>query len=416
MAEILKPEVLAMDKQIEKYGELILNYVTENYTKVFREASGIMHYKYIVPGSVYESLWDWDSWTTNIALREVASSDDIGEYEKGCVLNFLDYVDEHGRIPILIAPTFASPGYNEKMDMNVHKPCLAQHALFVCEQNSDFSWLKEKFPLLERFVSFYYNHCRHESGLFFWLNDVAIGIDNDPCVFYRPEKSSATIYLNTLMYKEVLSLAEIARQLGFTQKADEYQQKADELKQIIRNNLWDERNGFFYSADLNLRPINNKENMHQGCPRNYSFLLQKIDVWSGFMAMWANIATPEQAERMVRENYLNEKTFYANYGVRSLSKAEKMYRVVQSGNPSCWTGPIWGIANYMTFIGLLNYGYKKEAKELAEKTIILFGRDIEKHGKMHEYYHPDTGEGVHNLGFQSWNLLAVNMYNYLRNN
>jgi len=402
-----------MDEQIKKYGEFIVEYVKENYKKVFREAAGIMPYKYIVPGSVYESLWDWDSWTTNIALREVATSEDIGEYEKGCVLNFLERVDEKGRIPILITPQGANPVYNQNVDMNVHKPCLAQHALFVGEKNGDFEWLREKFSRLERFIDFYYTYCRHESGLFFWLNDVAIGIDNDPCVFYRPEKSSATIYLNCLMNKEVESVSKIAEHLGLEEKAAKYAEMAGELKSCIRENLWDERNGFFYSADLNLRPITD-EKMHKGCPRNYSFLLQKIDVWSGFMAMWANIATPKQAERMVKENYLNEKTFYSAGGVRSLSKAEKMYRVIVSGNPSCWTGPIWGIANYMTFVGLLNYGYEKEAKELAEKTVLMFGRDIEKYGKMHEYYDPDTCEGVHNIGFQSWNLLAINMYRYLQ--
>ena len=146
-----------MDNQIKKYGELILNYVQENYKKVFREPAGIMKYKYIVPGSVYESLWDWDSWTTNIALREVASSKDIGEYEKGCVLNFLDKIDEMGRIPILITPDWASPCYNENIDTNVHKPCLAQHALYVCEQNGDYEWLREKFSLLAKIVDFYYN-------------------------------------------------------------------------------------------------------------------------------------------------------------------------------------------------------------------------------------------------------------------
>lgn len=404
-----------MDKQIKIYGELILNYTKENYTKVFREPNGIMKHKYIVPGSIYESLWDWDSWATNMALREVAKSEDICEYEKGCILNFLDNVDEFGRIPILITPKFISPVYeSNEINMNVHKPCLVQHALFISQKNGDFSWLKDKFMLLERFVNFYYNHCRHESGLFFWLNDVAIGIDNDPCVFYRPDKSCASIYLNCLMYKEVLALSEIANNLGLNEKFSSYANKASQLKDIICENLWDERNGFFYSADLNLKPINTNEKMHSGCPRNYSFLLQKIDVWSGFMAMWANVATKEQAERMVKENYLNEKTFYSNFGVRSLSKSEKMYRVIKSGNPSCWTGPIWGIANYLTFIGLLNYGYEKEAIDLATKTITLYGQDIEKYGKMHEYHDPDTGEGVHNLGFQSWNLLAVNMYKYLQ--
>ncbi len=297
--------------------------------------------------------------------------------------------------------------------MNVHKPCLAQHALFICEQNGDYEWIREKFNLLARFVDFYYIHCRHESGLYFWLNDVAIGIDNDPCVFYRPDRSSATIYLNCLMQKGISSISKIAKILGLNEDEKKYAKRAEELKECIIEGLRDERNGFFYSADLNLTPLNQNEEMHKGCPRNYSFLLQKIDVWSGFMAMWANIATKEQAERMVKENYLNEKTFYSNGGVRSLSKVEKMYRVVKSGNPSCWTGPIWDIANYMTFIGLINYGYEKEAKELAEKTVLTFGKDIEKYGKMHENYDPDTCEGVHNLGFQSWNLLAVNMYNYL---
>ena len=32
---------------------------------------------------------------------------------------------------------------------------------------------------------------------------------------------------------------------------------------------------------------------------------------------------------------------------------------------------------------------------------------------MHEYYDPDTGVGVHNQGFQSWNLLVNNMLAYL---
>ena len=144
-----------MDAQIKKYGELILEYTKENYKKVFREPSGVMKYKYIVPGSVYESLWDWDSWTTNIALREVASNEEIGEYEKGCVLNFLDNIDSLGRAPILINPQGASPGYGEKINMNVHKPCLAQHALFISEQNGDFEWLREKFETLQSFVDFY---------------------------------------------------------------------------------------------------------------------------------------------------------------------------------------------------------------------------------------------------------------------
>ena len=127
------------------------------------------------------------------------------------------------------------------------------------------------------------------------------------------------------------------------------------------------------------------------------------------MAMWAGIATKEQAERMVKENLLKPELFNGNYGIRTLAKTEKMYCNVKSGNPSCWLGPVWGISNYMCYRGLMNYGYLEEAKELAQKTITLFGQDLEKCGELHEYYHPDTGEGINNPGFQNWNLLVNNM-------
>ena len=143
-------------------------------------------------------------------------------------------------------------------------------------------------------------------------------------------------------------------------------------------------------------------------------MLNTALAWSGFMAMWAGIATPEQAERMVKENLLDEKAFWAPYGVRTLSKYEKMYSIKKTGNPSCWLGPIWGISNYMVFDGLVKYGFIDEAKELAEKTLKLFGDDIAKSGELHEYYDPESGEPVNNPGFQNWNLFAIRMGQWLK--
>lgn len=264
------------------------------------------------------------------------------------------------------------------------------------------------------FVDFYRTQCRHEeTGLYYWLDDGAVGVDDDPCVFYRPEKSSAAIYLNCLMYKELLATAQILEMLGMDSKV--YAQEAEHLKKAMQDLMWDERNGSFYSVDLNLLPILPKEEkwLHSGSPRHYHCLVQKIDTWSNFMALWAQIATPEQAERVVKENLLREDLFWAPYSVRTLSKKEKMYRVIKSGNPSCWQGPVWGICNYLCFRGLQKYGYIDEAKELAMKTISLFGRDVLENGDLHEYYDPETGEGVNNLGFQNWNLLVNNMIAWL---
>ena len=193
------------------------------------------------------------------------------------------------------------------------------------------------------------------------------------------------------------------------------------MKNAVRTWCWDPKDGFYYSVDLNLRPVTLEPEiifghsmiLHEGAPRDYPCLIQRIGVWSGFMAMWAGIATPEQAERMVRENLLDERTFNAPFGVRTLSRQEKMYSMAATHNPSNWCGPVWGISNYMVFRGLVRYGYDKEAKELAEKTVRLFGSDLEKEGALHEYYNPDTGEPTINKGFQNWNYLVLNMMDWL---
>ncbi len=410
-----------MNPSIEKYGKLICEYAKNNYKLCLRAPDGYLRHPFLVPGSTYtNSLWDWDSWLTNIALRKIPGEESMTDYEKGCILNFLDHTDGDGRMPIYIMPNYCRAGKvspdGEEL-YNIHKPCLAQHALFVTEQNGgDAEWLREHFPTMERFIGWYERTSKHESGLFVWISDNAIGVDNDPCTFYRPQKSSASIYLNCLMYVELLALSRLSAMLDMTEKQAQYTQKAAELKDAIQTHCWDERDGCFYSVDTLLVPIDPTSNRHAGCPRHWSTLIQRIDTWSNLLPLWAGIATPEQAERMVREHYKNERTFFAPYGVRTLGKTEKMYAIIKSGNPSCWLGPIWGISNYMVFEGLVKYGYLEEATDLAEKTLTMFGRDIEACGEMHEYYDPETGVGVNNPGFQNWNLLAINMYEWLKQN
>ena len=131
------------------------------------------------------------------------------------------------------------------------------------------------------------------------------------------------------------------------------------------------------------------------------------------MALWAGIATEEQAREIVERQYHDTINFNCAAGIRTLSPLEKMYNVEASGNPSSWQGPVWIVANYLTFRGLVRYGFDNEARELAEKTILLLGRDYERFGALHEYYLPDNGEPVLNKGFQNWNLLVLNMAAWL---
>lgn len=390
----------------------VKEYAEKNFKLMFREPAGQLNHKFIVPGSTYSNcLWDWDSWLTDIALHQFVN-EDIFDYEKGCILNFLDHMDEDGRIYITITPVDYLP-FELSKETNHHKPCLAQHAAFVVKSNGDDAeWLKPHFDKLLKFVDSYIKFNRHEpTGLYFWADDCAIGVDNDPSTFYRPHNSSGSILLNCFMYKELEAVCYIGNLLGVD--IENYENEKEHLKEAIREHCYDEKDGMYYSVDLNLLPVDPNAYLHKGAPRHWDCLIQRLGCWSGFLAMWAGIATPEQAERMVKENLLDEKGFWAPYGVRTLSKYEKMYVIKKSGNPSCWLGPIWGISNYLVFKGLVKYGFDAEATELAEKTLKLLEKDIAECGDLHEYYDPESGDPIVNKGFQNWNLLSINMLAWL---
>ena len=391
---------------------VILNYALQNYPKMFREGTGGLKYKFIVPGSVYNNtLWDWDSWLTNIALSQFVN-EDIKEYEMGCILNSLNVMDSKGRVPVYQGPILSQEDYEKWGETNIHKPCLVQHAAFIVKKYNDVLWLQPYFPQLCKFIEYYNERCRHEpTGLFFWICDAAIGVDNDPSTYYRPYRSSGSILLNCFMYKELLALCYIGDLLG--EDVSKYKKQAEDLCQAIRTHCYDEKDGMYYSVDFNLLPVNPEQKMHSGAPRHWDCLIQRIGCWSGFLALWSGIATPEQAERMVKENLLDVNAFWAPFGVRSLSKYEKMYCIKATGNPSCWLGPIWGISNYMVFKGLVKYGFLDEAKELGEKTVKLFENDILARGELHEYYDPESGAPIMNPGFQNWNLLSLNIKAWL---
>jgi len=424
-------------ENIEKYKSICRKYIYKDMKGMYREPGGALKYPFLAPGSsqYLDMLWDWDSWLSNVALRQILLENGTDKdrayatkYEQGCVLNSLSYGGMDGWIPIWIERN--SPSREEILKTrnpwksNMHKPTLAQHAAFIVRNNGgDAEWLREDFYTLQAFVDKYWNfHRNMATGLLYWETDEAIGVDNDPSTFYRPHESSGSILLNSLMYKELLAMSYLSECLNLTDISKKYDSEAKTLLGNVREHCWDKRDGFYYSVDLNLLPVVKPDikglnpgdlYLHVGQPRNYDCLIQRLSVWSGFMAMWSGIATPEQAKEIVARQFHDTASFNAPAGIRSLSPLEKMYDVRASGNPSSWQGPVWINVNYFVFRGLINYGFNEEAKELAEKTILLLGRDYERFGALHEYYLPDNGEPVLNKGFQNWNLLVLNMAAWL---
>ncbi|MDN3496853.1 trehalase family glycosidase [Planococcus sp. APC 4015] len=405
---------------------LLVDHVHTHTEQMTREPSGILAHPYTVPSapdSPYysDALWDWDSWFISVVMGQVELDTDqpgrFGSFEEGTIRNFLDHTDEDGVMPILLKPggplLHGDPSRAAGFSQNMHKPVIAQQAALLAGRRGSAEWLRDDIPILERFLERYLeSHVDAATGLAYWQTDFAIGVDNDPSVYYRPDRSTASIYLNSLLYREMLALGSLLEDLDRLPDAHRWRGRAQDLADAITTHLWDERDGTFYSADLALRDIDPDDWLHRGAPRTWSSVLLRVDNWSSFLPLWAGFATQEQAERM-RERYLERRTFRANFGVRTLSRLEKQYNLRASNNPSNWLGPVWGISNYLVFRGLLKYGFIDDARELAEETVRLFGQDLERTGGLHEYYNPDTGEPIMTRGFQNWNFLVLTMIAWL---
>lgn len=415
-----------MKEQSMLYRGKIEEYIKEKSPRVFKNAGGRFPFPFIDPGSIYDgNLWDWDTFWTVYALMGFSKTDSAGEgfdkkltdYAMGNVKNFLAFQLDDGYIPMMVSHNIQGDNeesylirkHKEGAVLNMHKPFLCQQTVIISGYAGSFDWISEDIAKLEKYFECYNRYYYNENcGLYVWADDVMIGMDNDPASFGRPRFSTANMFLNGFMVMELRAMSEILTACGHDERAKHYALCADNLTLAIQSECYDPRDRFFYSADVDIK-TRSYDWFHKGLGVFWKTLPIKIRTWTGFIPLYAGIATKEQAADIVRLHISDTGTFAGDFGIRALSRDEKMYNLEATNNPSNWLGPIWLVVNYVVFRGLLNYGYKKEANELCEKTLRLLGEDLQQSGEMHEYYSPETGKPVMSPGFLNWNMLALNM-------
>lgn len=407
----------------------IEKYVLSHFKDILKPPVNNLKYPFIVPGTGYMTeLWGWDAYWEALSLerafglfgeeemeRAGVSRKTAGEHIRGSVLDFLDAQEDDGFIPIMASAGGLFEGFFQAehakgTPLNQHLPFLCQFALLAGGFVGEYGWFD-----VEKLVKYmrYYEEKQYDgkSGLFFWQDDIMIGIDNNPTVFYRPQRSGADIFLNCFVYLEYVALAEILKKAG-DKRAAEAAEKAEKLKTAINAEAWDERDGIYYSQDINFcktERVVKGVALHSGLAPHWKTMPLKIRFWGCFLPMYAGICSDERAERMCAHLTEND-DFLTEYGVRTLAKNEKMYSLVKSaGNPSNWLGAIWVIANYCVYKGLSRYGKTELAEKLKGATLKLLDKNLKERGDFFESYDPDTGEPFMHPGFLSHNLPVVDM-------
>ena len=344
-------------------------------------ARGILPFKgsstKLLTGYSYGEFYDWDLYFENIYLSYYGVSD----YTFNNLKAFLDRQKPDG---------FVSRSLVMKRDLQDFKPFLAQIALLGSRQRHDFAWLKGNYyERLVRYIYRWFGYDGDHNGLPVWNSADHSGMDNQDSRAGRMNSFSVEgVDLACYLLRELQAMAIIADELGREDDATSFREQAAGLAKTINEVFWDEKDAFYYDR-------NEKTGERV-----------RVKSVAGFTPLWARVASPAQANRLIKEHLLNPKEFWLNYPVSSYARTESDYYQGSLHGECNWRGSTWIPTNYMIFHGLLHYGYRDAARQLAERTYHMV---LDVNPVTREYYNAETGAGEGLERFWGWSSLGCVM-------
>lgn len=343
-------------------------------------------YPYIVPSPAgrWNEMYYWDTFFTCKGLLLTGRSNVV----KNCTDNMLYLVDKFGFMPNGNRTYYLSQS---------QPPFLSMMVMDVFRIYKDKAWLRKAYETLEAEYNFwmtkritplglnqfsvniknagdvdkhYESICRrinykvpmedHKEFTRNFLADCESGWDFTPRVVTE-QKNSIYVDLNSNLYvyeKNFAYYSEIL-QNGDT---DKWNKAAEQRKLLMYKYLWDG------SAFMDYNFVDNRHS--------------RIFSAASFYPLWAGVADEEQAKLTV--SMLDKLEF--EYGICACCKNETQGEYQ-------WDYPMgWAPLHYIVIRALDNYGYKDDAKRIAQKYSAAIEKMFKKTGKLWEKYDVRTGD------------------------
>jgi len=252
---------------------------------------------------------------------------------------------------------------------------------------SDKNFLKEAYNSGKRFYNWYVTHRdSNNNGLCSWGGHAELESVRDARVAVWDKVGWASNFegpdANSMIVMEEKSLSAMALRLGLIEESKEWEMKSQKRSALINEYLWDEETEFYYNV--------NKSNQSFSF-KTYNDL--KIKEIIGFLPLWAGVAKKEHAEGLLK-SLLNKDEFWRRFGIPTLSAKNDYYNPI-----GYWNGPIWIQWQYLIFRGLIDYGYKDLAKQLAEKVMDNVINQLKVDHSFWEFYSADDYQAGWNKAY-----------------
>ncbi|HEX7914594.1 MGH1-like glycoside hydrolase domain-containing protein [Rudaea sp.] len=365
----------------------------------WRAAHGDLHHDGVIPSYSnpdFNGFWAWDSWKHAVALARFAPA-----LARDQMRAMFDYQADDGMVPDCIYLDKANNNWRDT------KPPLAAWAVHeIHRATDDKAFLAEMYAKLVRYHRWWFAKRDHdhnglaeygstdgtkiaakwESGMDNGARFDAIAMLRNSDGAWSMDQESAD--LNAYLYLEKLELAEIANALGKTQEGEQWIREAATMKAAIQKRMFDSSRGYFFDVKLG---------------RNKFVPIYGSEGWT---ALWAGVATPEQAQ-VVAHTMLDPKKFSTRFPFPTLAADDPRFSPIKG----YWRGPVWIDQAWFGVEALKRYGFDRQADEIA-KQLILNAKGLTEQAPMYENYDPLTGEGHQSRNF-SW---AAASYLFLLHN
>jgi alpha,alpha-trehalase len=383
---------------------------------------------YIVPGGRFGEIYYWDSYFTMLGLQASGNVEMI----ENMVSNFSHLVDVIGYIPNGNRTYYTGRSQPPFFSLMVRllseekgKDILIKY-LPQLEKEYNF-WMKDAEKLDERFIALHHSvklkggeilnrywdenntprpesyredtELSHQSGqppeiLFRHLRAGAESGWDYSSRWFKDGKTFATIHtseiipvdLNCLLYHLEQTIALAYHYSHKTKIAAHYKLLAEKRKAAIQHYCWNEKEGYYFDYDF--------------ITGNQKHTL----TLSGVTPLFFKLATAEQASRVA---VLIKEIFLQPGGVVTTLETTGQQ----------WDAPNgWAPLQWLTIIGLENYGFSELANSIAQSWIQLNSTVFKRTGKLMEKYnvidtHLEAGGGEYDgqdgFGWTNGVLLAL---------
>jgi neutral trehalase len=395
----------------------VREHIREIMPKVEQPARGHLVRPFLTPsfGKFYpETVYCWDHF--HMSLRFAWGG--RPEYLRHLVENLLHHQGPNGFTPSTVSaahgPSHVRPPFHAQ-------PFLTQAAFLYARLTGDAAWARGVLPKLLLTLRYYETNWRAPFGLFRWPLAYMSGFDNDAVTTFHQPDTIISADVNAWLRLEYLAGTKLAALAKDRAAERSLRARARELAAAVNDVLWDDEAGSYAAYDL--------------CAGRRRFSLGDAFVadvgkfafqsCSNLIPLYARIAPPARAKRMIETYALSADHFLSPWGIRSLSRSSEYYNNAVWGNPprygphdrmtnSNWQGPVWVPLNYFMCHALRRYGFPRAARDVADRTARVLAKSLREVGSFAENFDGETGAPLYCRNFASWNLLADTMHEDLR--